>query len=70
MATTRVRAHERVRDGKTEHVREHSRRVHGGAGGAEEPNPEEEFEEIKRPGKKQEPSTEIKTVKEGDQNGR
>ena len=41
MTTTRVRAHERVREGKHEHVKEHSRRVQGGTGGAEEPNPED-----------------------------
>ena len=33
MTTTRVRAHERVREGKHEHVREHVRKVQGGAGG-------------------------------------
>lgn len=41
MTTTRVRAHERVRDGKQEHVREHSRRVSGSGGSTEEPNPED-----------------------------
>ena len=29
MPTTRVRAHERVREGKHEHVRQHTRRVDG-----------------------------------------
>jgi hypothetical protein len=41
MTTTRVRAHEREREGKHEHVREHVRKVQGGAGGAEKPNPED-----------------------------
>ena len=40
MARTTVRAHERVREGKHEHVRQHTRRVDGSSG-VEEPNPEE-----------------------------
>ena len=44
MARTTVRAHERVREGKHEHVRQHTRRVDGSSG-VEEPNPED-YEEI------------------------
>ena len=66
MTTTRVRAHERVREGKHEHVREHVRKVQGGAGGVEEPNPEDDegIEDIKQSHTGQGLSSKTKSSKE------